>query len=522
MVRTDMDGVVCNYPNQSTWTFGNLRISSEFCSGNIAAVEALDDANTQFELRTGPDCMGMPCETNYRTWFYFSISGAKKDQMVTLTVMNLNPQTKMFNQGMKPSYRVGEGGKWERLPQEVSYWSGEGRQFSVRFKFKFSNNDTPIFFAFTPPYSFEDCIKKVDNLEQQFSPTAGYRRQRPDSVYFEREVLTRSLDGRRVELITVSDMHGISDIREEPREGLFPGQTPDQRPYKFLDKTYYFLTARVHPGEAPAQWMWDGFLDFLFLKDDPRAKMLRRLFVFKIIPIINPDGVARGHYRADTQGLNLNRFYNSPDPKKHPTIWAVKEAVVHCNEKLKIKYFVDLHAHATKRGCFCYANALSNYSEQIENMLYPRLVALNCQHFDFSVCIFSEKAMESKDKNGQSKEGSSRVGIYRATGLIHSITVECNYNCGRVVNFKPPAVTDDGRCSPSETWRGPLPKFNTGIFRDVGKALGIAALDMEDSNPWSRVAGGANHKSLVDFREWLRSRLIAIEPYKVCCGDWSW
>jgi len=39
------------------------------------------------------------------------------------------------------------------------------------------------------------------------------------------------------------------------------------------------------------------------------------------VPIINPDGVARGHYRADTNGLNLNRFYDKPCPQKHPTIW---------------------------------------------------------------------------------------------------------------------------------------------------------------------------------------------------------
>lgn len=113
----------------------------------------------------------------------------------------------------------------------------------------------------------------------------------------------------------------------------------------------------------------------------------------QIVPIINPDGVARGHYRADTQGLNLNRFYDAPDPKLHPTISAVKDAVRALSETGKLKYFVDLHAHATKRGCFCYANALPTFQEQIENMLYPRLVSINCPHFDFGACVFSEKVI---------------------------------------------------------------------------------------------------------------------------------
>lgn len=39
MVRTDVDGVVCNYVSQGTWDFGSLVFSSEFCSGNIASVE---------------------------------------------------------------------------------------------------------------------------------------------------------------------------------------------------------------------------------------------------------------------------------------------------------------------------------------------------------------------------------------------------------------------------------------------------------------------------------------------------
>jgi hypothetical protein len=38
----------------------------------------------------------------------------------------------------------------------------------------------------------------------------------------------------------------------------------------------------------------------------PVGRALRKNFVFKIIPVLNPDGVYRGFYRLDTQALNLN------------------------------------------------------------------------------------------------------------------------------------------------------------------------------------------------------------------------
>ncbi len=44
----------------------------------------------------------------------------------------------------------------------------------------------------------------------------------------------------------------------------------------------------------------------------------------KVIPCLNPDGVALGHYRADTAGNNLNRFYDNPDAQHHPTVLGVK------------------------------------------------------------------------------------------------------------------------------------------------------------------------------------------------------
>lgn len=57
---------------------------------------------------------------------------------------------------------------------------------------------------------------------------------------------------------------------------------------------------------------------------------------------------------------------------------------------------------------------------QVENMLFPKLIALNSPHFDFTGCNFSEKNMYARDKrDGQSKEGSGRVAVYKALGIIH-------------------------------------------------------------------------------------------------------
>jgi murein tripeptide amidase MpaA len=51
-----------------------------------------------------------------------------------------------------------------------------------------------------------------------------------------------------------------------------------------------------------------GIFNLLMDHNDLRAKELRKRYVFKIIPILNPDGVYRGHFRMDQHGQNLNRY----------------------------------------------------------------------------------------------------------------------------------------------------------------------------------------------------------------------
>nr|KAG5703891.1 hypothetical protein BaRGS_008150 [Batillaria attramentaria] len=213
--------------------------------------------------------------------------------------------------------------------------------------------------------------------------------------------------------------------------------------------------------------------------------------------------------RTDQRGMNLNRMYLDPSVALHPAIYASKSLLVYhhvenrvrreSGEPLDIR--VDFPCDAGERE-----PKLANDLLQVENMVYPKLIAVNTAHFDFSGCNFSERNMYLKDKrDGLSKEGSGRVAIHKAIGIIHSYTLECNYNTGRLVNPIPPANGDDGRATPPPLAGFP-PKYMPAHYEDVGKAVAIAALDLNEVNPWSRLTL-SEHCSLFGIKDWVRRYL---------------
>ena len=50
----------------------------------------------------------------------------------------------------------------------------------------------------------------------------------------------------------------------------------------------------------------EGVIDFLMSMDGDACK-LRDKYVFKIVPMLNPDGVITGNYRSSLGGYDLNR-----------------------------------------------------------------------------------------------------------------------------------------------------------------------------------------------------------------------
>ncbi|XP_069358395.1 cytosolic carboxypeptidase-like protein 5 isoform X4 [Maniola hyperantus] len=308
---------------------GNLghveRVPTEFIAPTInPKTNVAETPDYEFNLWTRPDCAGTEFENGNRTWFYFGVQASESNVQVRLNLINLNKQGKMYNQGMAPVTRTLPGKpQWERIRDRPVH-STDDNTFTLTFRYRTAENPkATTFFAFTYPFSFAELQIALNSIDLKMLPLPAP--QSADDIYYCRECLVYSLEGRRVDLLTISSHHGITTEREDRLKSLFPDK--QDRPFKFNNKKIIFISARVHPGETPSSFVFNGFLNLLLTRNDPIAIQLRKLYVFKMIPFLNPDGVARGHYRTDTRGVNLNRVYLNPSLAHHPTVYASRALI---------------------------------------------------------------------------------------------------------------------------------------------------------------------------------------------------
>lgn len=67
-----------------------------------------------------------------------------------------------------------------------------------------------------------------------------------------------------------------------------------------------FLIGRQHPPEVSGALAMRSFVDTV-LDDSQLARDFRARYALVVIPLINPDGVALGHWRHNVNGIDLNR-----------------------------------------------------------------------------------------------------------------------------------------------------------------------------------------------------------------------
>lgn len=173
----------------------------------------------------------------------------------------------------------------------------------------------------------------------------------------------------------------------------------------------------MHPGETNGSWMMKGLIDFL-VSNAPEARVLREKFIFKIVPMLNPDGVINGNYRCSLSGSDLNRRYKAPSKMLHPVIYSVKRLVKQFSKEREIALFCDFHGHSRRKNIFMYGN---NQTEKPEaTRIFPFIMSKICDFFSFEYSRFSVH---------KSKEATARITMWKELKIPTIYTMEASF-CG--------------------------------------------------------------------------------------------
>ncbi|XP_024277352.1 cytosolic carboxypeptidase 6 [Oncorhynchus tshawytscha] len=338
---------------------GHLVFDACFESGNLGRVDYISEF--EFDLFIRPDT----CNPRFRVWFNFTVENVRETQRVIFNIVNFSKTKSLYRDGMSPVVKSTSRPKWQRLPTKNVYYyrcPDHRRNYVMSFAFCFDREDDVYQFAYCYPYTYTRLQHYLDSLECR------------NLDYLQREQLGLSVQQRRLDLLTITS----------------PAQ---QNPEKV--KKLVVLTARVHPGESPASFICQGVIDFL-VSQHPVAQTLRDHVIFKIVPMLNPDGVYLGNYRCSLMGFDLNRHWQEPSPWAHPTLHAVKQLIVQLSQDpVGLEFYIDVHAHSTMMNGFMYGNVFEEEERVQRQAVFPRLLCQNAPDFSFSNTSFNRDVVKA-------------------------------------------------------------------------------------------------------------------------------
>ncbi|GAB0204655.1 cytosolic carboxypeptidase 1 [Grus japonensis] len=413
----DLDNLSCSVPEEADV----LKFNSKFESGNLRKV--IQIRKNEYDLILNSDINS----NHYHQWFYFEVSGMKTGIGYRFNIINCEKSNSQFNYGMQPlMYSVQEALNsrpcWTRVGTDICYYKNhfsrssiaaggqKGKSYyTITFTVTFQHKDDVCYFAYHYPYTYSTLKMHLQKLESMHNP---------QQIYFRQDVLCETLAGNSCPLITITAM---------PESNYY------EHICQFRNRPYIFLSARVHPGETNASWVMKGTLEYL-MSNNPSAQCLRESYIFKIIPMLNPDGVINGNHRCSLSGEDLNRQWQNPNPDLHPTIYHAKGLLQYLAaiKRLPLVY-CDYHGHSRKKNVFMYGcsiketmwhtNVNAASCDVMEDPGYralPKILSQTAPAFCMGSCSFVVE---------KSKESTARVVVWREIGVQRSYTMESTL-CG--------------------------------------------------------------------------------------------
>ncbi|XP_025088422.1 cytosolic carboxypeptidase 2-like isoform X28 [Pomacea canaliculata] len=381
-----------------------LIFESRFESGNLAKAVKVGDYEYELWLR-------YDLYTDKHTqWFYFSFSNTRPNVQYRFTIVNLLKPDSLYNNGMRPlMYSDKEANLkkvgWIRGGQDIKYYrnnlrymtsKGEKSYFSLTWTAVLAHENDTVYWAHCYPYTYTDLQDYL--MELQNDPAK--------SRICKQRILCRSLAGNLVYILTIS--------------------SPSQNLEDMKHKKAVVITSRVHPGESNSSWMMKGLLDYL-TGNSPDAKLLRDTFIFKIIPMLNPDGVIVGNYRCSLAGRDLNRQYKSVLKYAYPCVVHTRNMIRKLLQERDIIVYCDLHGHSRRQNVFIYGcEQRFGSNRRLHERIFPCMLHKNApDKFSFDSCKFKVQKI---------KEGTGRVVMWNM-GIMNSYTMEATF-CGSSLGRK--------------------------------------------------------------------------------------
>ncbi|SHE62489.1 Zinc carboxypeptidase [Fodinibius roseus] len=108
------------------------------------------------------------------------------------------------------------------------------------------------------------------------------------------------------------------------------------------------ITGRQHPPEVTGGLASRAFIEAL-TADTELAGTFRKEFEIWSYPLVNPDGVAEGHWRHNGAGIDLNRDwknFNQPETR------AIRDDLLPINERPERRVYYGIDFHSTKSNIF--------------------------------------------------------------------------------------------------------------------------------------------------------------------------
>ena len=279
-----------------------VSIRTDFEGGNLGHVTRLSDTHWQCALAGESDS---DQRNRQASWYYFRVDGAQ-GQPLTIDLIDLVGEYN-YKVGSHPvtsetrpviSY---DQRHWRHLSDQEVQWNED----QITLQLTFTPEESTVWVAHIPPYTTEPLQKLLAAYASHPAVTLDTMGQTPE--------------GRPLSLVTITN----ADI-------------PIAR------KKVVWLMARQHSWEAGTSWVMEGVIRYLL--DSAAGEALRDRIVFQLIPMGDPDGVARGGVRFNAFGHDLNRNWDYVIPEEMPEIDAQKTAITEwLAQGHPIDLFLTLH-----------------------------------------------------------------------------------------------------------------------------------------------------------------------------------